>query len=77
VFGLFRQYYLDQLPFHDPELHVNLQEPDLSDAPVAAGIIPVQSNDVPSIDPVVIINDAIGIAMRAYSTIHCNCNGNN
>jgi len=30
-----------------------------------------------SVDPVVIINNAIGIATQAYLTIRCNCNSDN
>jgi hypothetical protein len=41
IFGLFRQYHSEQLPSHDPEEHVDLQ--DLFDDSETAGCAPSQS----------------------------------
>jgi hypothetical protein len=48
VFGLIRQYYSNELPTHDPEEHVSLQ--DLSDdPPAAADVVPLRFGDVSGI----------------------------
>jgi hypothetical protein len=38
-------------------------------------MVRVESKELLSVDPVVLINNALVIATQAYLTIHCNCNG--
>jgi hypothetical protein len=42
IFGLFRQYYSEQLPSHDPEEHMDLH--DLFDGPVATDSASIQTH---------------------------------
>lgn len=43
IFGLFRQYHSEQLPSHDPEEHIDLQ--DLFDDPETADDAPAELQD--------------------------------